>query len=145
MSALEVPPLRTNIQEKNGVVNGIWQKWFERLWSNSAAIPQPWTPVFDGLTGSHTVTGTYTKVGGLMIYNVLLTPDTTTDSVLGTTRIINMPLQAASFGSLTAINTSSRVVLGTGQADLNTNSAWTPTWVAVANPISINGFVQVAP
>lgn len=145
MTALETPPLRTPIQQADGKFAGIWQKWFERLWYNSAAVPQVFEPMFTGLTGSATITGTYTKMGGLMFFDILITPDTTTSSVLGTTFINNLPLQGASFGSLTAINTFSRVVLGTGQVDLNTNSAWTPTWTTVANPISINGFVQVTP
>ncbi len=141
--ALPLPPSRTAITSKGDEPQGIWQKWFNLLWNNSAANTINWTPSFTGLTGAATITGAYNRIGGLLYFQALITPDISTTAVLGSTYINNLPFASTAFGVLTAINTSSRVVIGTGQIDALTSNAYVPGWTAVTDPISITGFVQI--
>lgn len=141
--ALPVPPSRTAITSKGDEPQGIWQKWFNLFWNNSAANTIKWMPSFTGLTGTATITGAYNRIGGLLYFQVLITPVVNTTAVLGATYINNLPFKANAYGTLTSINISSKVVIGTGQIDINTSNAYVPGWTAVTAPIAITGFVQI--
>lgn len=143
MSNLEQPPFRTVVAE-SGLFSRPWQKWLGDFYNNSSSSSKATTPAITGLTGTSVVTGSTNKIGGLLYFQYLIIPAVNTTSVLGTTYIL-LPYTAASYGHLTATKVSSRISLGSGQVDINTSKAYLPAWSAVTEPISITGFVQIAP
>ena len=113
-----------------------------------ATEPATWTPTWTGLTvvGSPTYVGTYTRIGRLVFWQVVITAGgaNTTASTLTTTFINNLPfISRLTFPNVRVINNNTGVDLGNGYIVIATNDAYTPTWAATNADIIISGWYEI--
>jgi hypothetical protein len=146
MTIPNAPPIQTpvDVREKNLTrLATPWSQWFARV-QNFFGIESTFTPTLTGLTvvngtGGATYSGTYTKIGRIVFWNVVIavTGTCTTASSAGTTNISNLPINAAVNSTCQAADGTS-ANLGTGL--VTGTSAYLPTWTARNTNINISGW-----
>jgi len=102
-----------------------------------------WTPVATSLTnvgGAPTLTGTYTRLGRLVRFNIKIVPVTNTSSTAGTTKI-TLPFTPAR--NATCAATDDAVAnLGSGLVKTD-GSVYPPAWTTDTNTVYITGSFEV--
>lgn len=155
-AAFSYPPIRSPVTQADGNIAPVWVQWFQYLYTRvggstgNTLVTQEtgsYAAAATGavIVGTVAVAGNYVKIGNIVHWSVTIIPSggSSITSTLGTTKL-TLPFIAQSYGTLTAIDTSTRISLGTGQVDAATASAYVPTWTATGNPVFINGFYQTA-
>ena len=100
-----------------------------------------WTPVAHSFTqagGNATLAATCTIVGGVTYFNMVITPVTSTTSVLGTTYFTLPSSMSASHVSCSASDGFSTAI--GGGCYMYSNILLTPAWTADTNPVTVSGW-----
>jgi len=142
------PPIQTPVDVREKALTRIavpWSQWFIAI-QNFLGIESTWVPTFTGLTvvngtGGATYSGTYTKIGRIVYWSVVVTVTgtCTTASAAGSTWINNLPVIVAGPGTLNAVS-AALASYGIGVVTLNTTKAYVPTWAATNSNITISGW-----
>ena len=101
-----------------------------------------WTPTFSGLTvvngtGGATYSGSYTKIGRLVIakWEITVTGTCTTASTANSTNISNLPFTSSTAGNCMIVN-DSIVSYGIGKVLNSSTACYLPTWAAYNGAIT---------
>lgn len=124
------------------ISDGAWIDYFRDAHRGDAG--NDWTPTYTSLTetGAATHTGFYKRLSQTLYQvRVRIVPGTNTSSTAGTTYLNNFPLTGSAFGSLTAINETTLLPIGTAVFASN-GRIYTPTWANVTAPITISGLIE---
>ncbi len=140
------PPIQTPVDVREKSLTRVavpWSQWFTAV-QNFFGIESTWVPSFTGLTvvngtGGATYSGTYTQVGRIVFWNVVITVtgSCTTASTAGTTTINNLPVASGVTGTCAVVDDLTQS-LGNGLVSGSTVN--TPTWTARNTSINISGW-----
>jgi hypothetical protein len=97
-----------------------------------------WTPTVSGLTvvGTPTYTGTYQKMGRLVMFTITATSTTTTANPGAAT--FTLPIAATALGTCAAASNTTGLGLGAGSGSISATLCYPPTWSADAS-VTISG------
>lgn len=156
---------RAPIIEEISLNSEPWVRWFTDV---SAILEPPnrdastFTPVFTSLTetGTVTITGNFVRKGKILFFDVVVDPEvaSTSSSTLGTTFFLlpSLLIQAGGnkdnsqdvisangFGTLNGFNVETPEDFGAGYVENGTLKAFTPTWAATGDKVSVTGWVRI--
>ena len=126
-------------------------QWFTRLFNFLGVESQllQWVPAFTGLTvvngtGAATYTGTYTKIGRIVFWTVVITVtgSCTTASVLNTTFVNNLPFTVGVNSTCHVINAVG-LAIGVGQVPASGVAAYPPAWSAYNGAVTVSGWYSI--
>ena len=147
------PPVDTRSIQNQENINSFWVEWFnniERILGRSNNEQASFTPVFSGLTGTGTYTGSYYRFNTMLFFEVTISTTTTTASTAGTTYISNLPFISSRNGSCIINDSTTKISIGTGLVEENNSSTtkgqvkgYLPTWGATSDSISISGSYRI--
>lgn len=111
------------------------------------SVTGTWTPVATGLTqvgGPATITGTYTVIGNLVYFEIIITPVTNTSSVVLTTHF-TLPAALPPKRNTPCIATDGMITnLGTGAASASLPGVYSPAWTTNTNPVYVAGVYELS-
>lgn len=144
MTSVTPPPIGHQISDSSLFTTPEWTLFFNSIFVGDTGTE--WTPNFINLTetgGSATITGRYYQISrNLAYFRIVISPETSTSSVAGTTYCDNFPLNMRGDG----FNVSVAPASGTGGA-IGVNAAdsgriFTPQWTNITIPVIILGMVE---
>ena len=108
-----------------------------------------WTPTFTNLTvvpgtGAASYAGRYSRIGRTVFFTVKIscTGTATTAATAGTT-YCNLPIAASQDDSVTTVNKTTLLGIGTGVLDSTNDRCYPSSWTATGNTIIISGKYEV--
>jgi hypothetical protein len=104
-----------------------------------------WTPTPHSLTttGSPTYSGTFTRIGRMVFFQLIISANGgTTASTADTTYFSGLPYSSSNYWACPAVDSSITGNLGSGQAGAGGN-VFPPTWAATAHTIVVSGMYGV--
>lgn len=139
--SLEAPPIIQPINDEAGNLQLPWLSFFNQTFNGDAG--DSWTPNFVDLTVSGTpqITGRYYRLSRYILYfNILVTPDTNTSAVAGTTYVDNLPIEP--FNNGVCLSISNNLGGALGMVNASNNRIYVPTWTNVTTPVNVIGIVE---
>ena len=113
------------------------------------SIQGTWTPTFTNLTvvpgtGAASYAGRYSRIGRTVFFTVKIscTGTATTASTAGTT-YCDLPIAASQDDSVTTVNKTTLLGIGTGVLDSTNDRCYPSSWTATGNTIIISGKYEV--
>jgi hypothetical protein len=106
---------------------------------------QTFTPVFNGWTnvGTPTVVAKYTKIGAVVYFNIVVTPDTSISSTAATSYLTGLPYTPSTSFSGSSVNTSTQAAYSVQINAFSGGAIYTGTTGVLTVPIAITGFYTI--
>jgi hypothetical protein len=106
-----------------------------------------WTPVATNLTtsGSVTLSGTYTKVGRILYFNILISvPSGASAAGTNGTTTISLPTTVARYSAAVSASSTNALPYGGGNCNPFINAVYPPTFSASSVSVSISGWYETS-
>lgn len=142
MAGLDAPPIYNRVgEETDGKATLPWILFFNQIFTGDTGTV--FSPIFSNLAivgTSPVYTGKYFKLGQFSIFEITVTPGTSTSSTAATTFVNNYPLRMQADGICFAVTAGQGT--NSGHCDASTNTIYVPGWTNVTTPLTILGIVR---
>ena len=135
------PPIVDELVDDNKKAKMSWSLFFNAMYNGDSG--EAWTPTFVSLTevGTPIITGRYYQISNyLTLFNITITPSTSTSATAGTTYMDNFPLNFTGDGIVFAV--SGGLGSGSGHIISSTNRVYVPAWSGVTVPLTLIGICE---